>query len=303
MAQIQLQYGQSSLGLNLPGDRYKILSGNEQSSVALTDEQIGAAFDTPIESKPLHELFASGDSVLLVVSDATRATACDQIVNLFVRRLIELGVSPRDIAIIFATGIHRHVTAAEKIQLLTPFIVQRVRTLDHDANDGSSMISFGTTERGTPVEVNRALKDFSHIVTISGVAFHYFAGFTGGRKSICPGLASARTIEATHMLALDFQTGGRRAGVDTAKLAGNAVNEECDRIADLVGPRLGINTIVNERGRAVKVFCGEPHACHRTACAEYLAGHSVEIEAKRELVLVSCGGLPYDINVIQAHKL
>ena len=302
MTQIQLQYGQSSLSLTLPGDQYKILSGNEQSSVPLTDERIGVAFDAPIESEPLEELFAPGDSILLVVSDATRATACDQIVNLFVRRLIELGISPRDIAIIFATGIHRRVTSAEKVQLLTSFIVQRIRTLDHDANNQSSMISLGTTARGTPVEVNRALKEFSHVVTVSGVAFHYFAGFTGGRKSICPGLASTRTIDATHMLALDFETGGRRSGVDTAKLAGNAVNEECERVAALVGPRLGINTIVDERGRAAKVFCGEPYASHRTACAEYLDGHSMEIDARRDLVLVSCGGSPYDINLIQAHK-
>ena len=66
---------------------------------------------------------------------------------------------------------------------------------------------------GTPIEVNRALKEFSKVILTGAVGFHYFAGFTGGRKSICPGLASARTIEATHMLALDFERGGRRAGV------------------------------------------------------------------------------------------
>ena len=99
---------------------------------------------------------------MIVVSDATRATASGQILNLLVRRLIQSGVSPADIAIIFATGIHRPVTAAEKIQLLTPFIAQRVKTIDHDAYDPSQMITLGQTDRGTPVEVNRALKDFDH---------------------------------------------------------------------------------------------------------------------------------------------
>jgi len=286
----------------MPGENYTILSGPERPSVALTDEQIGAALDSPIASPPLEELFAAGDSVLLVVSDATRATASSQIVNLFVRRLIELGVSPRDIAVIFATGIHRPVTPAEKTDLLTSFIAQRIRTMDHDANDQSSMLSLGSTERGTPIEVNRALKDFSRVVIVSGVAFHYFAGFTGGRKSICPGLASARTIAATHKLALDFDTGGRRAGVDIAKLKGNAVSEECERIAALVNPTLGINTIVDERGRALRVYSGDPSASHHSACADYLASHSLQIQEKREVVLVSCGGSPYDINLIQAHK-
>jgi lactate racemase len=219
-----------------------------------------------------------------------------------VRRLIQVGISPADLAIIFATGMHRPVTAAEKIELLTPFIAQRVKTIDHDAYDSSQMISLGTTDRGTPVEVNRALRDFSHVVITGGIGFHYFAGFTGGRKSICPGLASAQTIEATHMLALDFATGGRRAGVGTGLLDGNAVNEECERVARLIAPRFAINSVVDERGRAVRVHAGDWRAAHREGSEQYLANHSIRIESQRDLVVVSCGGHPYDINLIQAHK-
>ena len=76
------------------------------------------------------------------------------------RRLIQTGVSPSDLTIVFATGIHRAVTPNEKLELLTPFIAQRIKTIDHLAYDASQMISLGTTERDTPVEVNRALKDF-----------------------------------------------------------------------------------------------------------------------------------------------
>jgi nickel-dependent lactate racemase len=177
-----------------------------------------------------------------------------------------------------------------------------VKTIDHDARDFSQMISLGETERGTPVEVNRALKDFSHAVIVGAIGFHYFAGFTGGRKSICPGLASASTIEATHLLALDFERGGRRSGVGVALLDGNAVHEECDRVAALVEPRLGINTVVDERGRATRVQAGHWRTAHRAACRDYLADHVVQIVEKREVVIVSCGGSPYDINLIQAHK-
>ncbi len=222
--------------------------------------------------------------------------------NLLVRRLIQNGVSPASIAIIFATGIHRPVTPAEKSELLTPFIAQRVKTLDHDAYDSSQMVSLGTTDRGTPIELNRALKDFSHVILTGGIAFHYFAGFTGGRKSICPGLASARTIEATHMLALDFETGGRRAGVGTGLLDGNAVHEECERIAAKVNARFSVNAVVDERGRAVQVFAGDWRAAHRAGCEQYLSDHSIEFDEKRPIVIASCGGYPYDINLIQAHK-
>jgi nickel-dependent lactate racemase len=299
---IQLGYGRGSVSFTIDADRSQVLTGNTADERPLTDVEIGEALSALIQSPPLEDLFSTGDSVLIVVSDATRATASAQVVNLLVRRLIQIGISPADIAIIFATGIHRPVTAAEKIELLTPFIAQRVKTIDHDAYNSSQMVSLGTTDRGTPVEVNRALKDFSRVVITGAIGFHYFAGFTGGRKSICPGLASARTIEATHMLALDFETGGRRAGVGTGLLEGNAVHEECERVAALLQPRLSINSVVDERGRAVRLLAGDWRAAHRAGCQEYLSNHSTEIDNKREVVIVSCGGSPYDINLIQAHK-
>ena len=301
MTEIQLGYGRRSLSFTFDENRYQVLE-NLGDEKPLTDVEIGEALDAPIQSPPPEDLFSAGDSVLIVVSDATRATASAQILNLLVRRLIQIGVSPSDLAIIFATGIHRPVTPEEKIELLTPFIAQRVKTIDHDAYNSSAMVFLGTTDRGTPVEVNRALKDFSHVVITGAIGFHYFAGFTGGRKSICPGLASARTIEATHTLALDFETGGRRAGVGTGLLDGNAVPEECERVAALIQPRFSINSVVDDRGRAVRVYAGEWRTAHRAGCREYLANHSRKIDKKRDVVIVSCGGSPHDINLIQAHK-
>jgi len=247
-------------------------------------------------------LIAPGHTVLIVASDATRATGGAQIINLLVRRLIQNGIQPSDIAIIFATGIHRAVRPDEKIELLTPFIAQRIRTIDHDAYDLSHLVQLGAMEDGMPIEVNRALKDFSKIILTGAVGFHYFAGFSGGRKSICPGLTSAQTIEATHMLALDFERGGRRAGVGAGLLQGNAVNEACERIAAMVDPAFLVNAIVDERGRVEQVFAGHWRATHRRACDVYSSSHTEQIRSKREVVIVSCGGSPYDINMIQAHK-
>ena len=302
MTEIHLGYGRTSLNFTFDENRYQVLTANSVEERPLTDVEINEALSAPIQSPPLEDLFSAGDSVLIVVSDATRATASAQILNLLVRRLIQIGVTPADLAIIFATGIHRSVTLKEKIELLTPFIAQRVKMIDHPAYDAEAMISLGTTDRGTPVEVNRALRDFAHVIITGAIGFHYFAGFTGGRKSICPGLASARTIEATHMLALDFETGGRRAGVGTGLLDGNAVHEECERVAAMIKPRFSINSVVDERGRAVRLYSGEWRTAHRLACRNYLSNHSITIDKKRAVVVVSCGGTPYDINLIQAHK-
>ena len=302
MATIELGYGRSSTTFDYDPARFDVLAPDESASHPLSDAEMGAALDAPIDSPPLEEVVTAGDSVLIVVSDATRATGSAQIVNLLVRRLIENGTQPAEIAIIFATGIHRAVRADEKAELLTPFIAQRIRTIDHDAYDPSQLIEFGATKRGTPVQVNRALKDFSKVILTGAVGFHYFAGFTGGRKSICPGLAAAQTIEATHVLALDFERGGRRAGVGAGRLPGNAVHEECERVAAIIDPAFAINAIVDERGRCEKVFAGHWRTAHTRACEDYAAGHSVRIPERRDVVVVSCGGSPYDFNLVQAHK-
>src|SRR5215211_5389922 len=299
---IDLAYGRRSVEFSFDEDRFSVLSTNTDSEPPLSDFEIGASFDSPIASPPLDEIVGPDDSVLIVVSDATRATASAQLVNLLVRRLVQAGVSPSRMAVIFATGIHRPVSEKEKVELLTPFIVQRLRILQHDAYDRAKLTTLGKTERGVTVEVNSAMKEFSRVIVIGGITFHYFAGFTGGRKSICPGLASAETIEATHILALDFERGGRKAGVAAGLLDGNAVHEECERVASLVAPAFGINTIVNENKRAVKMFCGDWRLAHRAACEYYLDQNSVEIPAKRDIVIASCGGFPHDINLIQAHK-
>lgn len=301
MREIDLGYGERSIPLTFD-DRLTVLSVDPANEKPLSDIEIGNSLDSPIGSPPLDELVNADDSVLLVVSDATRPTGSAQLVNLIVRRLIQSGVPAANLSIIFATGIHRPVTPQEKVELLTQFIVQRVRTLEHDAYNRDSMVSLGITERGIPVEVNKALTAFPKTILLGGINYHYFAGFTGGRKSICPGLASAETIEKTHMLALDFERGGRKAGVGTGLLDGNAVHEECERVAELVRPTFGINTIVDKLKRAVRVYCGDWRLAHRRGCESYLKDHSVAIQGRRNLVIVSCGGFPHDINLIQAHK-
>jgi nickel-dependent lactate racemase len=303
MPQIELAYGRGKISFEDAEGRFQVLTPVEAvADASLSDAEMGALIDDPFDSQPLEDILSPGESVLVVVSDATRATASAQVVNLLVRRLVSLGVAPSDVRVIFATGIHRKVTPEEKQELLTPFVTQRIRTIDHDADDTARHVSLGVTERGTPIEVNRALVEHSHVILTGAINFHYFAGFTGGRKSVCPGLASSRTITATHLQALDFESGGRRAGVATGRLDGNAVHEECERVAAEVAPSFLINTVVDERGRAVRLYAGDWRAAHRRACAEFADTRAIKIDGKRAVVVASCGGSPHDINMIQAHK-
>ncbi len=297
---IPLGYGKTEIHFEYDPDQFQIL-GAEDSSMPLSDRQIGEKLDNPI-GKNFEETIKPGETILIVVPDATREIGCGQIVNLLVRRLIANGTMPFAINIIFATGLHRKVTEAEKRSILTPFIFQRIKTLDHDAKDLMQFMRLGETTGGIPVELNRKLTEYDHIILIGGINFHYFAGFTGGRKLVCPGLASARTISETHKLAFDFERKTRREGVGIARLAGNPVHEAFVEVVNMAPQSFAINTIINKRGEIIDVVSGDWRASHEKACSAYAQANTIRISDKRDVVIVSCGGLPYDLNMIQAHK-
>jgi nickel-dependent lactate racemase len=301
MPAINLGYGKSAINFSFDENRFAVLGANENQT-ALSDVEIGEKLDNPTDSKTIEEIVSPNETVLIVVPDATRQTASGQIVNLLVRRLIANGTMPFDIRIIFATGIHRRVTEPEKQLILTQFIAQRIKTLDHNARDLAQIVRLGETSGGIPIELNRALVEHDRVIIVGGISFHYFAGFTGGRKLICPGLASSRTVSATHKLAFDCETKSRRANVGTGILDGNAVHEAFIQVAQKLPPAFSVNTITNEKGEAVDLFCGDWISSHRRACEFYQSKHTIEITEKRDLVIVSGGGFPHDTNMIQAHK-
>src|ERR1044072_9468812 len=144
---MQLAYGRGAIEFNFDVARFDLINrANDESP--LSDFEIGLELDA------VDEIVSSDDSVLIVVSDATRATASAQVVNLLVRRLVQAGVSPARMAAIFATGVHRPVSEKEKVELLTPFITQRLRILQHDPYDPAQLTTPGKTDRGVTVEVN-----------------------------------------------------------------------------------------------------------------------------------------------------
>ena len=301
MPEIHLKYGRTSIPVEYDESRFSVLQTNEDAHT-LSDVELGDKLDSPIGSKTLEEIVKPGESVLFVVPDATRRTACGQVINLLVRRLIANGTAPHEMSVIFATGIHRAVTEEEKHEILTRFIAQRVKMLDHNPRDLMQIVRMGETKSGNSVELNRAITQHDHVVLIGGASFHYFAGFTGGRKLICPGLASAKTVSATHKLAFDCENHDRRAGVGTGLLDGNPVHEAFVDAASFSKPAFAVTTIVNDDGDAIDLYCGDWIASHRAACDAYAARNTIQISEKRDVVIVSCGGWPYDINLIQAHK-
>lgn len=297
MPEILLGYGKRRVPFFYDGIKWQILGG-DHSPEPLSDAEINSKFD----DARLDDLFSPSETVLIVVPDATRRIGTGQIVNLLVRRLIQNGMTPDKMRIIFATGIHRKVTAREREEILTPFIAQRINLIDHDARDLARNVRVGRSSCGISVELNRALVEHDRVIAIGGISFHYFAGFTGGRKLICPGLASSTTIRETHKLAFDTERLSRREGVGPALLDGNAVNEAFVEAAEFRPPDLVISTFVDSSGDITDIYCGDWKTSHREACDEFRRRATVEIDHRRDLVIASCGGSPFDLNMIQAHK-
>jgi lactate racemase len=301
MTVIDLRYGRGAIPLEYDPQRFDVLAP-PGARRPLSDFEIGARLDSPVGSGRLEAIVSPGETVLFVVPDATRQSGAGQIVNLLVRRLIANGTAPFDISVIFSTGIHRRVTDEEKQEILSPFIAQRIKAIDHDPHNLMRLSRLGETHGGITVELNRALTEFDHVVPVGAVLFHYFAGFTGGRKMICPGLASSRTISATHKLAFDYDSKRRREGVMPGKLDGNPVHEAFAEAAAMARVSFAVNTIVDDDGSVAALFCGDLVLSHREACETYATDNTVQIPERRPLVIVSCGGYPYDIDLIQSHK-
>ena len=301
MANIELKYGKTHFYYEFDAGRFDVLETGKDLP-PLSDLELSEKLDQPIGTPIIEEIVQPGETVLIAVPDATREVACGQVINILVRRLIANGTLPSDISIIFSTGIHRPVTEAEKTDILTPFIAQRIKTIDHSPRDISRIVRLGETSGGIPIELNRALVENDHVILIGGISFHYFAGFTGGRKLICPGLASSKTISATHKLAFDCERRSRREGVGTGLLDGNAVHEAFIEAASSVRTAFCVSTFVNDSSEATDLFCGEWIESHRMACEVYADRNTLEIAEKSNLVIASCGGFPNDVNLIQAHK-
>jgi nickel-dependent lactate racemase len=294
----RLPYGRE--WLDLPDEPFHldpILPPSRPKGVA--PEELGAAFEHPLASPRLDELFRGARKVLVVVSDATRATGSARFLPLLLDRI--RGASKgADVTFIVATGIHRRPTRAEIEEILGGELAARHETLVHDPDLESGLSEVGRTRSGTPVRVNSALFDHDRIVLTGATGFHYYAGFCGGRKALVPGLAARETVSRNHLRALESD-GTRHRGARAGRLNGNPVHRDMAEGASLVGPHLLVNSVLGNGGTIERLFVGQWRRAHEAACRYVRATRVVRVEP-RDLVVTSAGGAPADINGIQSHK-
>jgi len=296
--EITLKYGEGEGSFHLPSNRIKAILRPRQPSPTIPEEEVVLrALEDPISSPPLETLFRRGDRVALVVPDKTRRCRSELFLPLLIERM---GLPDENIVIVLANGAHGLHREEEKRRLLGEGVYRRVRVEDHDAYAEGNLIYRGTTTRGTPIFINKVVAQADKVIITGGIVHHYFAGFGGGAKLIVPGVAGVQTIIKNHALSLSRD--GFHPGCVDGKLRGNPVYE--DILESLKFQRVDflLNTILNEEGRIITAVAGDPVRAHLKGCevADDLFG--VPIDEKADLVIVSCGGYPKDVNFIQSHK-
>lgn len=299
-----LKYGERDVEIPIQGAHsIQVLQENPMKEI----EDLRAAFykaveQEPIDSLPLSQLIGKDDLVTLVVSDITRAWMHqDQIVEPLVSFLHETCKVPyAHMVILIALGTHRPNTEEEMKQIVSPAVYENVQVINHNC-DASDLVYVGTTSRGTRVEVNPLVVG-RKVILIGGTVHHLMAGFGGGRKSVLPGVSSRRSIRENHERALSPTEKKTDDKVGSGKLSLNPIHEDMDEAAALVAPVFGINLVVASSGKHSGLFCGNWRTAWEASCRYQKQCYEVPVDHLADVVIVSCGGYPKDINLYQAIK-
>ncbi len=238
------------------------------------------------------------ERLLIVVSDGTRKTGAAEYLPGLVRALQTAG--RYDIAFIIASGLHRRPESSEFAALIGEDLAGSYPVLLHDPDDSDGLREIGETSRGTRVQVHHALLEFDQILLTGSVGFHYHAGFSGGPKALVPGLCARETIVRNHLRTLR-EDGSRDPSSRAGVLDGNPVHEDMQEAASVLKVALLINSVMTPTGEIERLWVGDRVTAHRQAC-EYLSSSRTVRLRPRDLVIVSAGGHPSDLNLVQAHK-
>jgi nickel-dependent lactate racemase len=261
------------------------------SEAALVED----ALRHPIGTQSLAEIVRPGERVAIIVNDITRLTRTDLILPPVIAALNAAGIPDLDIFIVFALGIHKRQTDEERRSIVGDEIYRRIRSFDHISTDDANLVEVGTTSFGNRVEINREVWEADRIILTGEIIYHLIAGYSGGRKSLVPGVAGFRTTTFNHRMIFDPNC---RAG----KLDGNPAHEDLLEACRMVGPDFLVNVVLSPEGRLIRVVAGHYDLAHREGCRTVDAMLRVPIAKPYDVAIASAGGFPVDIDLRQAHK-
>jgi nickel-dependent lactate racemase len=298
---VRLAYARSGLELDLPdpapdGPRLLLLEKAPVTPLADPAAALRGALASPIDCSPLRELARGRSDAVIVISDRTRPVPNALLLPPLLDELRAGGLPPEAVTLQVATGLHRPCTPAELAEMLGGELARSLRIVQHDARDGDTHADLGITRGGIPIHIDRFFLQSDLRIVTGLVEPHLMAGYSGGRKGLCPGLAGVATIRVAHGPAL------LEGFVGPGIVAGNPLHEALVEIARRVGVHFLVNVALDRERRVAGVFCGHVEAAHEAAMRFVEAESLAVVEEEVDLVVVSGGGDPLDATFYQAIK-
>jgi len=290
-----MKYGKKTLGINVPSDNVISILKPKSMPIANEDDAIRSALKHPLGRETLTNMVKKGMKIALLVSDITRPCPSYKILPHLVHELNKSGVEDDDIIVFFANGMHRKLTAQEMARLVGSEMFRRIKTVNHDSKNKANLEYVGRTRRGTYVHINKGVLNCDFIIGVANIDIHYFAGYSGGGKSMLPGVASFETIRQNHSLML-------LKGAEPGKIDGNPVREDLEEGARMAGMDYIVNVVLNENKKIVEAVAGDFIEAHRAGVKTIDFMYKIPIDQKADIVIASAGGFPKDINLYQAQK-
>jgi len=294
---MKLKYGKEEIRLPIKDENIiKILNLKKQKALLNPENSLKELFKSPINSPSLRDLIIQkkAKKVLIIVNDITRPTPYEVILPPLLDELHQTGIKKENIIFMVATGIHRSNSQEEIKGMFGENIFSAYKFINHDCDD-PYLKDLGKLKSGNKLWVDPIVSDIDFIITTGVIVPHYFAGFSGGRKSILPGICGRKTIEGNHSQMV-------HPNARSGNLKDNPVHQEMQEAAEKVGVDFNINVITDEHSEIIEIVAGELLASWQQGVDICKQIYICPIEKKADVVIASAGGYPKDINVYQAQK-
>ena len=299
MKRVAFPFGKESVVADLPDNTLVVYSGIPQGVGREEAERlVRASIDRPYAAPKLQELLRGRRKVAILITDKTRATPNELLLKAFLELAHACGIAKEQVEIVVATGLHEPHSAKEIEELVGKEIASEYTVYSHNSDDDAMLEYLGRTSFGTEVYVNRSVARADLVVGLGLIEPHFFAGYSGGRKLVLPGIAGTKSVYQNHgfrMLA--------HPKADYGYLEGNPVHEDMVEAARMLGNfRFIVHVVLDKEKRVVDAIAGDPYAAHIEGVRRLDAYVKVPVPYEADVAIVTNGGYPLDRNLYQAVK-
>ena len=289
---LTIGFGSTPQNLTVPdANLMGVLTPNSVEITSSGQPEVVRALNEPIGTKKLSELAVGKKKVAIVSSDITLPMPTWTVLPPVLSELDKAGVRREDVTVVLALGSHRAHTEEERKKLLGE-CYGAVRCID---SSDEGYVHMGTTASGTPVDIAKAVAEADFRICMGNIEYHYFAGYSGGAKAIMPGVSTRDAIQANHRHMVED-------GAVAGRLEGNPLREDIESSLEFCPVDFIVNVVLDEHKQVVRAVAGDVTLAHREGCRFLDKFYRKEIPALADIVVVSQGGAPKDLNLYQTQK-